>query len=388
MSLSDYETDSDEESEETFTSVVIDNGTGMVKCGFSGDDAPRNVFASMVGVPRHKQQMVGMAIKELYIGDEAMSKKGMLSLRYPLEHGVIHSWDDMTALWHHTFYNELRVDPAEQGVMLTEAPMNPKNNREKMCQIMFETFDVPEFYVAVQAVLSLYSSGRTTGIVLDSGDGVSHCVPIYEGYSLPHAVSRLDLAGRDLTTYLQRILTERGITLEGSSGKEIVRDMKEKLCYVSLDYETELANAEMSSDLEQNYELPDGTVVQVGSERFRTPECLFQPSFLGMESDGIDRMLYGSIQQCDIDIRKDLYNNIVLSGGTTMYKGIKERVHKEMTQMAPASARVKVVAPEERKYSVWIGGSILSSLSTFQDMWITKEEFDESGPRIVHRKCF
>merc|ERR1712038_1948605 len=308
--------------------------------------------------------------------------------RYPLEHGIVRSWDDMTALWHHTFYNELRGDPSEQGVMLTEAPMNPKNNREKMCQIMFETFDVPEFYVGVQAVLSLYSSGRTSGIVMDSGDGVSHCVPIYEGYSLPHAVSRLDLAGRDLTTYMQRILKERGLVLEGSSGLEIVREIKETLCYVALDFEAEMANAEMASDLEKNFELPDGTVVQVGSERFRTPEALFQPSLLGLELDGIHTMTNSSIKQCDIDIRRDLYSNIVMSGGTTMYRGLKERMSKEMTALAPASAKVKIVAPEERKYSVWIGGSILSSLSSFSDMWITKEEFDESGPKIVHRKCF
>jgi len=253
---------------------------------------------------------------------------------------------------------------------------------------MFETFDVPEFYVGVQAVLSLYSSGRTSGIVMDSGDGVSHCVPIYEGYNLPHAISRLDLAGRDLTTYLQRILKERGINLEGSSGKEIVRDMKEQQCYVALDFEAELANAEMNADLEVNYELPDGSVVTIGDERFRAPEALFQPALIGQEADGIHTMLYNSIQQCDIDVRRDLYTNIVLSGGTTMYRGLRERMDKEMSSLAPASVRVKIVAPEERKYSVFIGGSILSSLSTFQDMWITKEEYEEVGPKIVHRKCF
>lgn len=386
MSFSD--SDSDSESEYETQAVIIDNGTGMVKCGFSGDDAPRNVFPSMVGVPRHQKLCMMGVEKYMYIGDEAMSKKGMLSIRYPLEHGIVNSWDDMEALWNHTFYNELRVEPSEQPVMLTEAPMNPKSNREKMCQIMFETFQVPDFYVAVQAVLSLYSSGRTSGIVMDSGDGVSHCVPVYEGYSMPHAVSRLDLAGRDLTTYLQRILKERGLNLEGSSGREIVRDMKEKHCYVALDYETELANAHLNSDLEVNYELPDGTVVQMGDERFRAPEALFQPALLGQEADGLHTLLYGSIQQCDIDVRRDLYTNIVLSGGTTMYRGLRERMDKEMSSLAPASVRVKIVAPEERKYSVFIGGSILSSLSTFQDMWISKEEYDESGPKIVHRKCF
>lgn len=368
--------------------VVIDNGSGRCKTGIAGEDAPKAVFPAVIGVPKQKGIMVGSGTKDEYVGDAAMARRGVLIIKYPLEHGIVTNWDDMEKIWHHAFFSELRVDPQEHPVLLTEAPLNPKANRERMTQILFESFSIPAFYVAIQAVLSLYASGRTSGIVIDSGDGVTHTVPIYEGYSLPHAVLRIDLAGRDLTHWMSKLLMQKGYSFTTSAELEIVRDIKQQLCYVAEDYEKELAGAANNGSLEKEYELPDGQVITVGQERFQCPEALFKPEMLGNEMTGMHLTTYNSIMKTDIDIRKDLYNNMVMSGGTTMFEGIANRVQKEVESLAPASMKIKVVAPPERQYSVWIGGSILSSLSTFQQMWVSKNEYEEMGPSIVHRKCF
>jgi actin-related protein len=370
--------------------LVIDNGSGLCKAGFSGEEGPRAVFPCIVGRPKTKGIMVGSEAKEIFVGSEANEKRGILVLRYPIEHGIINNWDDMEKIWHHTFYNELRVSPEERNVMLTEAPLNPKANKERMTTTMFETFNTPGIYIAIQAVLSLYSAGKTTGIVMDAGDGVTHFVPIFEGYAFPHAIKRVNLAGRDLTDYLLKLLTERGYHLTTSAEREIVKEIKEKVTYVALDFDAEMEQANKGSSKEVQYELPDGNVMTVGSERFRCPELLFNPMMIGKEFTGIHEQCYSSIMNSDIDVRKDLYSNIVLSGGTTLYPGISERLTKEVQKLAPSTmqSKVKVHAAPERRYSVWIGGSILSSLSNFQSMWITKAEYEDAGPQIVHRKCF
>jgi actin-related protein len=375
-------------SEELHTKpLVLDNGTGYTKIGFAGEDQPRSVFPTLIGYPKNPIVMpdVEAYFREYYIGEEAMNLRGVLKLQYPMEHGQVKDWQAMDRIWHYIYYNDLRVNPNEHPVMLTEPPLNDKKNKEKMAELMFEQFNVPAMYVSMQAILSLYASGRTTGLVIDAGDGVIHIVPVYEGFAISHAIHRSDIGGRDITNYLRTLLKQRGYSLTTSAEKEIVRDIKERLCYIALDPEKELKLAEKVSGMEKDYTMPDGEVINIGSERFMAPELLFSPGVIGSEEEPLDELIYRMVQNCDVDLRRDLFSNIVLSGGSTMFPGLKERLHKELVELVPDTTEVKIISPPERRYSVWIGGSILSSLKTFKKLWVTKKEYKENGASAVYR---
>lgn len=325
--------------------------------------------------------------KDGYVGNEAKSKRGDFTLKYPIERGIINNWDDMEKIWHHIFCNELKVSPEEHSVFMTEPIYNPKVNREKMTKIMFETFNVPGLYVGMQSVLSLYASGRTTGIVIESGYGVTNIVPIYDGYTLAQAVTRLDFAGKNLTDYQRKILVNSGLAFASTAETETIRNIKESVCYVALDYEQEVKTANSSSSLEKSYTLPDGQVISLNKERFQASEALFNPSLIDIESTGIHQATYNSIMRCDIDVRKDMYSNIILSGGSTMYPGIADRIQKDISDLAPPTMKIKVVSQQGREHFAWIGGTLVPSMSTFDKLWVTKQEYDEAGPHIVHKKC-
>eukprot|EP01124_Arcella_intermedia_P027673 TRINITY_DN5464_c1_g1_i1.p1 TRINITY_DN5464_c1_g1~~TRINITY_DN5464_c1_g1_i1.p1 ORF type:complete len:368 (-),score=114.72 TRINITY_DN5464_c1_g1_i1:15-1118(-) len=358
--------------------VVVDIGSTMCKAGFAGDDAPRSVFPSVVGHKKpYNSDLSPPLTKNHYVGDEAQSKRDVLDLTSPIEGGLVKDWDGMEKILHHCFYNELRVSPEEYAVLWTETPLNPKESREKMTQLLFETFHVPFTYVSIQNVLSLYP-GRPTGLVLDIGE-LCHAVPVYQGHALHHAIKRLEFGGRDLTDYMMRMLAERGYSFGTTAERRIVRDIKEKVTYIAADFDEEMKKPCVESD---QYG------ITVGNERFRCPEALFQPSLIGYDNlVGIHECVFGCIMDCDVDIRKDLFGNIVLSGGSTLFPGIAERLHKELMRLAP-TMNIRIVAFPERKYSVWIGGSMVGGLSTFEQMCISKDEYDDIGSIIVHRKCF
>eukprot|EP01105_Mastigella_eilhardi_P024231 TRINITY_DN6288_c2_g1_i3.p1 TRINITY_DN6288_c2_g1~~TRINITY_DN6288_c2_g1_i3.p1 ORF type:complete len:287 (+),score=70.19 TRINITY_DN6288_c2_g1_i3:343-1203(+) len=282
----------------------------------------------------------------------------------------------MERVWKY-MYAKLKVQSEEHPVLLTEPPLNPRKMREKAAELFFETFNVPAFFVALQSILSMYASGRTTGIVLDSGDGVTHAVPIVEGFAIPHAVLRSDLAGRDVTDHLMWLLRKSGYSFYTSAEKEIVRTMKENVCLVT-DKEKKL--------VPQPYKLPDGSTIELGPERYQAPELLFTPHVVGEEQLGVPDLVAHSIGRCDIDLRNTLYSNVLLTGGSTLFPGFGQRLLNEVKVRAPKDTFIKIIAPPERIYSTWAGGSLLASLSNFKKMWVSRAEYDADGPSAIHRR--
>ncbi|XP_054857385.1 actin-related protein T2-like [Eublepharis macularius] len=356
--------------------VVIDNGSGSCKAGISGEVEPQLTVTSVVGHLKDKAE-------ECYIGRKAFSKKRSLVLNYPIEHGTIVHWDDMENLWRHIYKNELKIKSSERPVLLSEPPLNPLRTREIMTELMFEHFKVPALYLNIQATLALYASARTTGLVMDSGDGVTHTVPICDGYCLPHGVSRLDVAGKDITKYLTSLLLDKSSSSVSGTNKTMVNGIKEKFCYVALDPKQEL-----EKKTEEILKLPDGNSIKIHLQFCKAPEILFAPKTIGVEAPGLHTMITNSIRKCDKDIHRALYGNLVLSGGTSLFRGLDERVFKEIESQIPNRVPVRIIAPPERLCASWLGGSIITSLFSFLPMWFTLESYQEYGAAAVHRKFF
>ncbi|XP_031568355.1 actin-like [Actinia tenebrosa] len=344
--------------------LIVDNGTGLVKLGFQSEDDPKIVLPNIVGRDKSSGDV-------FYAGDEAIGKKN-LDLSYPMEHGAVVDWEDMEKYWKYAF-GKLNVDFTNHGVLMTEAPSNPPENRDKMAEIMFEKFQTQFFYVPVSAQLVMYSVGRVSGIVLDSGEGVTYISPIFEGFSIPEGNTRLNMGGRDLNEYLMR-------HLDNVTDGEVARDIKEKLCYVSSDGTTGTQGSAV-------YKLPDGREVTLDKERYKVPEALFHPTVLGLNTQGVHKLIQYSISKCENDTRKTMFGNIVVAGGTTMLPGFPERLNKEMSSLVPsASIHSHVVAQKDRAMAVWTGASVLTNLPTFTNMCVSKKEYEEEGAAAIRRK--
>eukprot|EP00494_Astrolonche_serrata_P030491 UN30759 len=358
--------------------VVCDNGTGLVKCGFADDKFPIS-FPSLVGRPiiranlGSKRKKMKATIKDIMVGDECTGLTDFLKISYPLENGQIKNWEDVRHIWDYVFTEKLKVDPTEHKILLTEPPMNPHSNRVKMFQNMFENYKFPYAHVAIQAVLVLYAQGLNTGVVVDTGDGVTHVIPVYQGYDMPNLIRRIDVAGRDITKQLLKLMQKSGYSFNLEADQELLRDMKEKYCYVAHDTKQEMTLALETTAIVEKFKLPDGREISIGSERFEAPEILFRPDLCGKEVKGVAEMVFDSINAASMDLRADLYKHIVLSGGTSMLAGYPSRLEKDITdiyvnkilagdrnRLKTSKAKIKIEDPPRRKNIVFLGGSVLA----------------------------
>ncbi|XP_074048432.1 uncharacterized protein LOC141491421 [Macrotis lagotis] len=368
-------------------SAILDNGSGLCKVGISGEQVPRFIQSTVLGYPQSITPRTETKPKVCYVGQEAQDKRSILTLRSPMQHGIVTSWEDMEMIWRHLYKYGLREPPEQRPVLLTEAPLNPPENRAKMLEIFFETFQVPALYVALQGLMALYATGKSTGIVLDCGDGVTGVIPIYKDRCLLQSISRSDFAGKDLTNYLARLLLERGIHLVNRGNKDIITDVKERLCYIIPDPHERKQEKTIDCSL-YNYILPDGHSMQIGDELFQVPESLFQPSKLGSSAPGIHKLVLKSVMKSSHHFHKDLLNNLILAGGSTLYPGLQRRLWRELEFLLKGSLSVNITAPSDRHLSVWIGASVITSLSTFEQMWVSRATYHEVGPAVIPKKCF
>ena len=307
------------------------------------DEQPQPVPTTAAGVERATAAADGERIPETEargegdsgVGEEAEEMRNMLEISYPVDKGIVQNWSDMEHLWDYTF-SRMGVGKEEmtsRRILLTEPPLNPKQNREKLLQVMFDKYEFEGVNISVQAVLTLYAQGLMTGVVVDSGDGVTHIIPVWEGVSLPHLTRRMNMAGRNITDYMIKLLLHRGYAFNRSADFDTVRQIKESLAYVAFDAKAEQKLAEETTVLMRNYTLPDGRVISIGQERFMCAEALFQPQLLDMDGYGVGEELFNVIQAADMDLRADFYKHIVLSGGTTMLPGLPSRLEKEVRKL-------------------------------------------------------
>uniref|UniRef100_A0A669DJ79 Actin related protein 1B n=2 Tax=Oreochromis TaxID=8139 RepID=A0A669DJ79_ORENI len=297
--------------------AAVIGGSGVIKAGFAGDQIPKYCFPNYVGRPKHVRVMAGALEGDLFIGPKAEEHRGLLSVRYPMEHGIVTDWNDMERIWQYVYSKEQLQTFSEE--VSSSPPLSRPHTSFILC------------------CSQRYATGRTTGVVLDSGDGVTHVVPIYEGFAIPHSIMRVDIAGRDVSRYLRLLLRKEGYNFNTSAEFEVVRTIKERACYLSL-------NPQKDETLETEkaqYVLPDGSTLNIGPARFRAPELLFRPDLIGDESSGIHEVLAYAIQKSDMDLRRTLFSTIVLCGGSTLIKGFGERLLTEVKKLAPKDVKIK-----------------------------------------------
>eukprot|EP00056_Hartaetosiga_gracilis_P021660 m.25623 g.25623 ORF g.25623 m.25623 type:complete len:510 (-) comp9199_c0_seq2:67-1596(-) len=401
--------------------IVVDLGSNAVKVGFAGEDAPRAVVSSIAGyiadIGKMDLEKHAHINKDYYFGDEVWLYADVLEIKRVIEKGVIQDYTLFELFLKYVFTEELKISLEElrdYPILVTEPPLSPLANREKLCRVMFDTFDIAALYVANTSTLAIFGLGRVTGVVVDIGHEVSMCAAVYHGEVIPSTVKRLNIGGRDLDVYLSKLLKEKDIVVSPDKGFEslILRDMKERTCYVAYDFRAEMkkvtqttivrsAWAKGGNRVEVTYEvgghgndmlpgyedrvIPDE--IKLDYERFQCPEALFDPNhFIGTDFliCGVHRMVQESIKSIPIDLKREMYGSIVLSGGTTLLKGFADRLQKELRTITPNSVEIHIMDSQQRHLAVWRGGSTIASTKGFNFHWISREEYQEYGVELLN----
>jgi actin-related protein len=348
--------------------VVLENGSTIMKGGFIGDDAPRSIFSSRVGRHRGRSDRLIVGEDFLRAGDAVADVRQ----RPVVERGIVTDWHAMERLLHHQFFAELRAPPSENAVCHTESPTAPRAHRERLLELLFETFDTPHVQIVNSAKASLFASGRGTGLILDSGGGVTHAVALFEGTVMHHGVRLLDLAGNDVSDVLAS-------HFPADVRRSDVAAVKQTMCQVRT--EGSCANGGA-------YKLPDGTSLPVTAEALSdAPEIMFRPQLVGLEAPGVHEMVREAIDACDVDLRGQLFSSVVLAGRNTKLAGFDQRLRGELAALlserpTTGGGTARVVAPPERQCTAWIGGSISASLTSTP--WLSRAQYNEHGPTAAH----
>ena len=383
--------------------IIIDIGSGIIKAGISGQESPKTIFPNYIGEPKYSKVLRSFSkdnqeMKEQYIGKDCSKYLGILKLRYPVKNGIFENEQDILTVFKYIYQNleinneEIREHP----ILITESLLNPYSNREKIASALFENLSAPAIFFASQPILSLFSTSNTSGVILESGEGVTQSCVVYEGYSIPNSYIRNNYGGRDVTDYFQTLLKKQGYSFSTTSEFEIVKKIKEEICFTVVGSSSNnplsnISNLELGnknkSESSNIYNLPDGNAIKIGEEKSLAPEILFNPSIIGSEHLSFQEMIVTSINKVDIDLRKNLFNNILISGGNTLFKGIQEKFHTEIKYLSPKNMKVRIHSPGNRLLSCWTGGNVISTLEIFKKMWVTKDDWGEKGNKsIIHIK--
>ncbi len=357
------------------SNIVIDSGSCYTKSGYNGENAPRSVIPTLYGTYLNQNIMLTEDTKK-FIGRECLSNC-ILNVSSPIKNGKIQNWDEMEAIWEYIFTSELKTSSDAHHIFLLMSLYSSNEDKEKAAQIIFEKFNAFNFHIEPQPIMTLYSTTKTTGLIVESGAGTTQIVPIYEGYIISNSIQYSEIGGESITNYIRNKISDRLKRYKVYNEFEISRSIKEQLSLTSL---TPLTGTE-NLNIQKSYELPDGNTINIGDEVMFASEGNFNPEFIGLDSKGIDELIINCIDSMEVNIKKDFYSNIVLGGGNCSIVNLSERLKKELTGKINSTLRggLRINAQPERKYSAWIGASVMCSISSFQQMWTSKSEYEETG---------